>query len=249
MAKYRKIKRKKSILKNRFFWFGVAGLIIVIGLCYLVFLSPVFKIKKIEILGSFKFLTAQEISLKTDKFLSRSILFLNTKEIKDELLKDFLILNNVEIKRRFPSSVEILAVERKTTANFCNIEKCFFVDKEGIAFKETTADPLYIILTPTKTEEIKYPQVISKELLDAILLSKDEMKKRIGLEVKECIFAQLKLEIKTDQGWTAIIDPKKDIGNQISSLNLVFKNKIGEENAQNIDYIDVRLDKIFYMMK
>lgn len=249
MAKYRKIKRKRSIFKNRFFWFGIAGLIVIIGLCYLIFLSPVFKIKKIEILGSFKFLTAQEISLKTDKLLSRNILFLNTKEIKDELSKDFLILNNVEVKRRLFSKVEILAVERKIVANFCNSGKCFFLDKEGIAFKEAVADPLYITLIASKSEEIKYPQVISKELLSSILLSKDEMKKRIGLEAKECIFAPLKLEVKTNQGWTAILDPKKDIENQIINLNLVFKNKIGEENAEKIDYIDVRLDKIFYMMK
>ncbi len=249
MAKYRKIKKKKSIFKNRFFWFGTAGLIIIIGLCYLIFLSPVFKIKKIEILGSFKFLTAQEISLKTDKFLSKNILFLNKKEIKDELSKSFLILNNVEVKRRLFSNLEILAVERKSVANFCNNEKCFFVDKEGIAFKEIAADPLYITLISAKAEEIKYPQVISKELLDSILLAGDGMKKIVGLEAKECIFAPLKLEIKTDQGWTAILDPKKDIENQISNLNLVFKNKIGEENAEKIDYIDVRLDKIFYMMK
>jgi cell division septal protein FtsQ len=249
MAKYRKIKKKKSIFKNRFFWFGIISLIIIIGLCYLFFVSPVFKIKKVEILGSFKFLTTQEISLKTEKILSKNILFLNTKEIKNELLKDFLILNNVEVRRKLFSKVEILAMERKPVANFRSNEKCFFVDKEGIVFKEIAVDSLYITLIPSKPEEIKYPQVISKELLDSILLAKDEMKKMIGLEAKECIFAPLKLEIKTDQGWKAILDPKKDIENQISNLNLVFKNKIGESNASKIDYIDVRLDKIFYMMK
>jgi hypothetical protein len=55
--------------------------------------------------------------------------------------------------------------------------------------------------------------------------------------------------MKTEQGWLVLFDPQKDIEKQVSNLNIVLKNQIGTDNVSKIDYIDVRLDKIFYKLK
>ncbi|MDD5221294.1 MAG: FtsQ-type POTRA domain-containing protein [Candidatus Pacebacteria bacterium] len=249
MTKYRKIKKKKSIFKNKLFWLILICFVLIISICYLLFLSPVFKIKDIKITGDLKYENINEIETKAWQMIPKNILFLQKGSIVDNLLKQYIVLDEVKIKKEFPNKIEISLEERKPVANFCN-DKCWYVDEDGIAFKELgDKDEAYVVLISEKPEENIFPNVISKELLNSILLSKDEIKKLIGLNILECNFSNLKIELKTEQEWLAILDPKGNIKNQVSSLNLVFKNKIGEEDALKIDYIDVRLDKIFYMMK
>ena len=47
-----RIKRKKSIFKNRFFWLGILLLIIIGSLFYFLFLYPFFDVKEIIISGN-----------------------------------------------------------------------------------------------------------------------------------------------------------------------------------------------------
>jgi len=249
MAKYRKIKKKKSIIKSKIFWLILICLVLIIGICYLLFLSSVFKIKDIKITGNLKYGNVDEIETKAWQMIPKNILFLHKGSIIDNLLKQYIVLDEVRVIKEFPDRIEISLEERRPVADFCN-DKCWYVDKNGIAFKELeNKDEAYIALISEKPEENKFPNVISKELLNSILASKDEVKKLIGLNILECKFSDLKIELKTEQRWLAILDPKGNIENQVSNLNLVFKNKIGEENASKIGYIDVRLDKIFYLMK
>ena len=73
MKKYRykksfKTKKKRNLLKNKFFWLGSLVLIILGGFIYLFIFSPVFKIKEIQVLGA-EAVSAEEI---------RQIVFYNT---------------------------------------------------------------------------------------------------------------------------------------------------------------------------
>lgn len=96
---YRKpyrIKRKKPIFKNRFFWFGILFLFLMGSIFYLAYFAPFFQIKTISISGNNK-VQAQELEsairekvVKNIAFFKTQSMFLaNSEEIAVEIIKDF----------------------------------------------------------------------------------------------------------------------------------------------------------------
>ena len=119
---YRKpyrIKKKKSILKNRFFWLGVLTFTFAGIICYFLFFSEIFQVEKIIITGEERVPT-ESLKLLIDKNLEKKILFLKTKsiflvnlsEIKKDILDNFPQIAGVEIGRGFPDALNILIIER-----------------------------------------------------------------------------------------------------------------------------------------
>ena len=183
MIKYKKIKKKKSIFKSKIFWSILVSVILISGICYLLFFSPAFRIKDIKMAGTLKYLNISEIKAKAWQLIPKNILFLNKGSIIDSLLKEYIVLDDIRIAKQFPDEIEISLEERKPVANFCN-DKCYYLDRKGIAFRELeTKDNSFIILTAAKLEDNIFPNVISEELLNSILLSKDEIKKLTGLNI------------------------------------------------------------------
>ena len=256
--KYAKIKKKKSILKSKIFWLSFLILICIGGSIYLFIFSPVFEIKSVEIKGNFAFLDASKIKQNVEQLLPKklfvfqlkNIFLFNAKNISKTLSKEFIQLKKVTIHRKFPSQIIVICQERQPIANFCEKEKCYLLDDMGITFQNINAtDTARILVIPVNTENIAYPNVIDANLLKIIIQIRDGIKAKLNLDSKECIFSAIKLEMRIQDGWLAIFDPQKNIEQQINALTVVYKDKIGESNSLKIDYIDVRLDKIFYKLK
>ena len=127
--KFRKphrIKRKKSILKSRFFWLTILIFIFLGSFFYFLFFSSFFQVKNIFISGAEK-TSSDEIKNFVQNKLEKKILFLKTKtiflinlnQIKKEVLKNFPPVAEIEILRKFPNILNIILVERSPLANFC----------------------------------------------------------------------------------------------------------------------------------
>ena len=120
--KFRKphrIKRKKPILKNRFFWLGILIFVFVVSLSYFLFFSEIFQLEKIIVTGEEK-VSKEDIKLVVEEKIEKKILFFKTKsiflvnisEIKKDILGGFPQIAEVEIKRSFPDALNIVVVER-----------------------------------------------------------------------------------------------------------------------------------------
>jgi len=129
ISRYRKahrIKRKKSILKSRFFGLTILILIFLGSFFYFLFFSSFFQVKNIFISGAEK-TSSDEIKNFVQNKLEKKILFLKTKtiflinlnQIKKEVLKNFPPVAEIEILRKFPNILNIILVERSPLANFC----------------------------------------------------------------------------------------------------------------------------------
>jgi cell division protein FtsQ len=257
--KYQRIRKKKSIFKNlfknRFFWLFVLTGCIISLLIYFFFFSPFFSVKEIKIEGQLNFISEKEIKEfiseaikgKVLFFKSTSIFSFRRKKIEKLALKHFFSVKDIKIKRKFPDVLIVEISERKPVVNFCQENGCFFVDEEGIIFHKSNLK--MTVLRTEKKEARLGEKVVEKNLLKKALKIADSLKKEISIEVKEIYLTPFKIEMTTEKGITLIFSPQKGLNEQIEDLKLIIEKQITQERLENVDYIDLRFDKIFYKLK
>jgi len=260
MKKYRKpyrVKTKKSIFRNRFFWLGILILVIFSGFFYLTCFHSFFQIKVIKISGNEKVSTEslenllnEKISQKVLFFPSQSIFLANFGEIKKEILKNFPQVAETDLKRKFPETILVQIKERKPAAVFCPFfpeegESCFFIDKEGIVF-----EPLLLNVTRkdliTLKKDIGWEinlgsSVIEEEQLSKILEVESKLKNEMKILLEEVlVVSEERFDAKTLEGFQIYFNFKENLNWQLTKLKAVLEEEIPLEKWKDLEYIDVR---------
>lgn len=255
-----KIRRKKSLLKNRFLRPAVLMLIIFFGIFYLICFYPIFQIKKIIITGEEKVLTRdieniveREIEKKILFFSSKSVFLLKPSKIEKAILNNFPEISGVKIKRGV-SVLDIIVIERVGVASWCQEQECFLIDEKGIAFKKKDGDgpqPFLKIRVSNQTNDEKLgKKVIEKEKLSQILEIETKLKENSKIPLEEIlIISNTRLDAKTREGWQVFFNPEEDIDWQLTKLDLVLKQEIPLEQRKNLEYIDLRFSRVYYRYK
>ncbi|PIP25187.1 MAG: hypothetical protein COX34_00075 [Candidatus Nealsonbacteria bacterium CG23_combo_of_CG06-09_8_20_14_all_36_12] len=260
MKTYRKyqIKRKKSILKNRFFWLTLLFLVFVGGIFYLVYFAEFFQIKEIEISGTqkvsneeLKIIASGEIEKKLFLFSSRSTFLVNTSKIENLILEKFPEINKVNLKRKLPDKLFLEIEERQPWATLTLDEKDFYYcDENGIIFEkieEITPPLLKIKNLILKEEIILGERVIEKDLIEKIEKINTKLRENLKIDVEEFIIpSPERLNVKTVEDWEIYFDPKGNLNWQIIELSLVLEKEIPSEKRENLEYIDLRFSKVYY---
>jgi cell division protein FtsQ len=253
-----KVKRKKSILKNRFFWRALFFLFFLAGIFYIVFFLPFFQIKKIEISGNQKIQTQEirdfiqtQISKNITFFRSESILIISPKKISENFISSFAQVESIKIKRDFPDTISVSVQEKGAVAVFNNNEKYYSIDKNGTIFEELSQMNSNFILIQdlnlaSSTEIKSGNNVLSPELISQVLEIKSRLKNDINLlAVSADVVSEQRLNVKISDGWEIYFNTKGDINWQLTELKIILENKILPENWKNIDYVDLRFDRVF----
>jgi len=230
-----RIKKKKSIFKSRLFWLLVLILIIVGIIFYYLFFSKIFQIKEIEVVGE-EIIAENQIK----KIIPLSNIFLiNISNIEMNILNQFPHIFNVNIKREFPDKLNITIAERVAVGIWCEQENCFLVDRSGVAFEKALPEIDLIKIFSTK-------ELLKKEKIEQILEIQQELNKK-EIQLKEVkIVSEERLNVKTSEDWEIYFNLRRDdISRQIFNLRIVLKERISLERRKNLQYIDLRFDKIF----
>jgi len=274
--KYNKLKfrKKRSILKNRFFWSFILVLISFLVSFYLIGFHSIFQIEKVEISGNQKVSTENirdliEINLpkKILFFSSRSIFLVDLKEINENLLNKFPQIGKIDFDRDFPDKLIILIEERKPVAIFeerflskedimleggatLRREKShFFIDEQGIVFEKVSEKGSWLVIKdPSLNQDMKLGErIIKEEKLSQILKIKSELEKsKIGINSAEIVNHQ-RVNIKTLEGWEVYFNLLDDVSQQVFNLDLVLKEKISSEERGNLEYVDLRFgNQVYY---
>jgi cell division septal protein FtsQ len=244
-----RIKKKKSIFKSQLFWFGVLILIIGSGIFYLIIFSPWFQITEIQIERN-REISVQKIKKVIQPLIehqigfwnTRSVFLANFKEINNILLKEFSDIAQIELKRKLPETLIVIIEERNPVAVFYHQNKRFLIDKEGIAFREIGEEQKANLL---KIESLIGQQALKKELVEQITEIERELKQKEIPITEAIIVSTERLNIKTLEGWEIYFNLKDDISKQIFNLEVVIRERISPERRKNLQYIDLRFDKIF----
>jgi len=253
-----KVKRKKSIFKNRLFWESFLLFLEISFVFYFLFFSQTFQIEKFYLFGDEEIGTQnlqnflQEKIEKLSPSISIANIFLvNSKRLQEEILKKFPEIDIVEIKKKFPNILDIEIKERKAIAIFCQDDKnCGFLDNKGIIFEKNDSfnENLPLIKSQISEEKFNFGEVIiEKETLGKILKIAEFLKTKLNIEPKECVLAaESRLNVKTSQGWEIFFDLNNDVDLQILKLKLLLEEEILPENRQILEYIDLRFTRVYY---
>lgn len=240
--KRHKIKKKRSILKSRYFWLSILIVLFLGGLFYLFIFSSLFQIKDVRISGNEK-VSSDKVRDIIEKNLSTSILFwetksiflVNVKNIDSLITEDFPRIKEVSVKRDFPSAIVSKIKERSPVADWCSEEECFYLDREGIAFAKTEKETNVMIKPISFNNFSLGDSLIEKKKIQSILT----IAKEINLDVKEYLFEVEKLTVKLSN-WEIYFNLKENVEDQLFNLNIVLEKKIPSNKRENLEYIDLR---------
>jgi len=247
-------KRKKSILKNRFFWLGILGFAVFCGIFYFVFLSPSFQIKEIQISGNLKVSTTdiqniilEQIEKKVLNFRTKSIFLIDCNKINKIILEKFPGIFNINSRKELPQKVIFEIEERKPLALFFQGESYFLLDKEGKIFETAsdTAQASLKIENQNPKEGLKLgDKVIEKEDLSEILTINSRLPD-LQISVRKYILVSAeKMEVLTDKGWKIYLNLQGDIDWQMTKLKAVLEEKIPDARRGDLEYIELRFGNL-----
>ncbi len=269
---------KARLFKNRFFWLGLGGMLTLAGFVYFSFFSPVFQLALIEV-GGAHLVSASEVENIARENAFRRFLFFPTQSIflfpsgdtRQVILDEFLPVEEVVVKRRFPRKLEVKVQEKRPEVLLCQEKKaeCFFVDKEGLAFfaKEKKEDLHLPVVYIEDTAAIGLGAVVlEKETIKSITNLNKGLKDYQRFDIKNFSLSPPQITLKTEQNWDIYFSQDKDLKTQKEDLILLLEKEIffrqeSEENRfsvaaqtnealfREIKYIDLRFDKIFYKYK
>lgn len=250
-----KLKKRKTIFKNRIFWLILLILIILCGVFYLICFNSFFQIKKIEIIGNEKIssqkihdLTFEKIYQKILLFPTKSIFFVNLKEIENNILEKEILIDKVNLKRKFPDKIEIRINEKKPFAIFVQNENNFLIDKNGIVFEKykniEENQNLIKIQNLIFYSNVKVgDKVIEKKQMEQILYIKDNLG---FIQIVEVILAsEQRLNVRTVENWEVYFNLKQNLDWQITKLKSILDQKIPTEKRNKLKYIDLRFEKVY----
>lgn len=265
-----RIRKKKSILRNRFFWLGIIIIIVVGAIFYFLFFSKTFQIKQTIITGEEK-VSEENLKLLIEKRLENRILFFKTRSlflvnlngIKNDILDNFSQIAEVKISQNFPDTINIIVVERLDMAIWCQTEHCFLLDKKGVIFDLVGNDvsnkienvPGEIVLTRIIDRRDMNSfnlgdQIIEEDVLASIFDIKKHLKGNLEIGIKEFVIPNSgRLNVKTAEDWEIYFNLQKDVSWQLTKLTLVLKEEIPLGERENLDYIDLRFTRVYYKYK
>jgi|GEM_PF-991695 len=266
----KKNKEKRIINWRRFFRKAIFCFLAVsfgLVLVWVVLFSPLLEVKKILVLGIER--GNQEIEkivwskLESNFFSlkSHSLLLFSSSEVRREILNQFPLIKEVEIRKRFPDQVVVEIFPRKKVIAWCLREDCFLVDDEGKAFKkikENEKDELFVKF-PALVED--YPRqvnlgerVLSSELVDFIFSLEKNFESILKIEIKRpattpsFISEEIKVETK-ENNLPIFLNSTISSQRQLENI-LALLNKLGREKISDFEYIDSRIKgRLIYKLK
>jgi len=246
-----RIKKKKSIFRNRFFWLAILIFIILLSTFYFLLFSPYFQIKEIKISGNEKVATQDlrkliedTIKKKIIVFQTRSIFLTTPNQLQETIFRNFPPIAKVDFKKELPQTLVIRIEERKPVAIISSEKNDFLIDKEGIIFEEILGANLELIKIEGSNleKEIKLGEkVLEKELISQILEVKSQIENELKIPINEVlIVSEERLNFKTSEEWEIYFNPQKDISWQLTKLKVDLENLIPPEKRKDLEYIELR---------
>lgn len=235
----------------------VVFFLIVIVLCYVLFLSSFFSIKRAVLVGNdhieeedVKQIIKSIIDEKRFAFFSGSNLFLvDSSKIKSRVAREMPLLESAEVKRHFPDTLKIKLFEREPFAVWEAGSKKYLIDSKGVACYgiEDDVEGLPIILdrlnkTVEINKEVTFPKQINfiKNILGLL-------KEKTDLEIESISLPNslgFQVDVKVKQGFVIYFNTERSAESQIRDLENVLNKQL--KDNQSIEYIDLRVENWIY---
>ncbi|KKS91611.1 MAG: Cell division protein FtsQ [Parcubacteria group bacterium GW2011_GWF2_43_11] len=248
-------KKRKPLLSKKFLAFGFLALIVFGVVFYGLFFWQVFWVEKVAVSGEQEIAKADIESL-IGKNLENVVLFLKTKsilmvnggQIEKDILNAFPQIASAEVKKSFFDTISVQITERTAVALWCENEKCFLVDNEGVIFKEAPVDSSLLVIKRGEPsgEPSSGEAVLEKDKLAQILELKSQLTQTAKISIDNAVVSDGRLDIETSEGWQIRFNLKGDLAWQMTELKLALEKQISPEKRKSLEYIDLRFSRVYY---
>lgn len=218
----------------------------------------------------------QEFFTKRYFFIKRdNMLIFSEKEIRNLLFADFPEISNIKIDKNLGDrSLKIYLSKREIAAIWCKtnplsvlsadlnieikdeqnkeeIKNCFYVDKNGIIFKEAplTFGALIILIKDFSEKEILVGQKIAEPKLIKFMSDfKNLTMDNTQFTVNEFIIGETDSQLKaiSAEGWRIIFNDTQTAETQSLIIKKILEDEI-KNKRKDLEYIDLRLEnKVYY---
>lgn len=248
--------------------FVILLIILLGGAIYLIFYSPYFAIRQVEISGLQKidyneFRGVMDRQIASRRFLifpQNNIFIFDEKSVEKEINERYA-LNYLKIEKRLPGVIRISMEEKMPALIWKTTEKFYLVGGDGVIIREIQEEevPGYqanetgtnMALVFDKSNEITAvkEQIISGEKAEAVVNLQNNLARATGLQIVNFAMANregLMIKGLTSEGWQIYFSPIDDLNEQIQKLNVFLKEK-NQEDRRGLQYVDLRFeDRVYY---
>lgn len=236
---FEKGKKNKSRRNHKALITTISILFMVISIAIMAFLTPMFNIAEIKVEGNNKVTTSNIINLSRIK-VGQNI-FKNNKGKIEKYIKENSYIDEVEIKRILPSTIEIRVSERVVEYQVQLISSYIYIDKNGNILEnaETKEKAIVIEGFSTTEEELVAGKKLNKvdiDKLDRLNKIKDAIKQIDGIELSD-----VKINIKKDneniiylksENKKIYIGDSSNLSNKMLYIKKILENE--KENSGSI---------------
>ena len=250
---YRK-KKSRSIIKSKIFLIVLivsASILFLLG--YLLF-HPFYQLSEVNLKGAD--LTSESslenfVRRKVERnlFFDRSsTVFISSYLLEGEILNNYPHIENVEVEKRFPDTIDLAIKERGKEAVWCvgsQAPECYEIDSRGIAFKKNSEEGGFRInYQPEKRPEMG-ERVLDQEKVDFIFNSKKVLDDDFEV-LKMTIPHKRSLFVDVDN-FQIRLDFEDDPDDQLERLEILLEEEI--EDKDGLEYIELRYGSSVYYKK
>jgi hypothetical protein len=248
----------------------LAFLAIILGTLYVIFLTQIFSIQKVEVGGDAATLEEQNaLNTGLQEYLGKNLLLINTQTLEKSLSEKYPYLKSISISR---IPFHTLKVTLETYANAANVRvdfdntqsKNFIINEQGyIVGTGTSLVDLPLIIMDTGSTSLDLgtdanpgttlnQELIAKDTLDLLLESAESFEGKFNMQILEIHYLKQAREIHllTERNFFVWLDFAQDIEKQLLKL----KKSLSAINIYeaDLDYIDLRIsgqngEKVIYM--
>lgn len=243
-----KVKEKKSFK----FLYILFFLLIITGICYLLFFAPYVRLNNFEIQGT-KYTNIENLQKRAGEYRNSFIINNNLITIYLPGLKNRLEkvegVKNITLKKKFPNTIIVGVEESIPSLTWQTQEKKYFIDENGVlfaSFDEKFKDVPVVIDSKNVPVEIGRV-IVSPTFCRFVNQIAKSFEISSGTKIKTIEVPEITEEIRvtTVGGWYVLFDTTRTADGELSSLSRV----VGEVKAKKkkLEYVDLRIDnKIFY---
>ena len=214
-------------------------IILFIFLTFISFLfSPFFHLRDF-VFHSRNDFNKNELRRNINQFYGDNLLFLNEKELKNNILKHNLI-SSVQIEKSFPSTVHVIVEERTAVAWVENNDKKLIVSADGIILGEKKLDSelnlpqLEGFAYYFNDDKIKLP-LPSQDILDVF----NDLGPQFLAKIKKVSYQENIFKLYLADGGGVNLGRNDNLKEKFAILNSILNNN---QNAE-IDYINLQVTK------
>ena len=142
MKEDRKRNKRKRIIK---FWIRFLILLLLAGGVFFCLKSPLFNVSEFTVTGNSYYNSNEILVMGNCKTGGNIFTGIDTKDIKARLMND-AYMADVVVKRKLPSTIEIVLNERKQIAALVYGEKFIVIDNQNMVLRKTSVDPQVSII-------------------------------------------------------------------------------------------------------